>query len=228
LGLGQIYAGKLWRGVLFFICPLLFGILACFYIVRPTTRLPEFSWVILFGFLVFQLFVFIDSYLSAQKYNTQHNLQREISLEKKILLIISIIIFGFLINPVGILTEKFVMYVRENIVQAFKIPADSMAPTLITGDRILVDKSIYKKSLPKRGDIIVFQYPEDPKRDFVKRIVGLPNETIEISNGRILVNGVVLSAEPFLNIFYDNRGDYGKIAQRVTVLPDSYFVLGDI
>ncbi len=84
------------------------------------------------------------------------------------------------------------LFIRAYIVQAFKIPSGSMIPTLLIGDHLLVNKFIYgvhppfsdKKVLvfekPKRGDIIVFKYPEDPSRDFIKRVIGIEGDTIEI------------------------------------------------
>jgi signal peptidase I len=102
-----------------------------------------------------------------------------------------------------------------------------MEPTLLQGDLILADKAIYKKSEPKRGDIIVFIYPEDTKKMFVKRLVGLPGETIEIKNGSILINGTILTEPFFANKYYYNRGDYAKEGQAITIPQDSYFVLGD-
>jgi len=82
------------------------------------------------------------------------------------------------------------LIIRTFVVQAFKIPTGSMRTTLMEGDRILVNKFIYKFTEPKRGDVIVFvaPSPEDKKKDFIKRLVGLPGETIQISNGSILIN----------------------------------------
>src|SRR3990167_2651214 len=81
------------------------------------------------------------------------------------------------------------LIIRTFVVQAFKIPTGSMRTTLMEGDRILVNKFIYKFTEPKRGDVIVFvaPSPEDKKKDFIKRLVGLPGETIQISNGSILI-----------------------------------------
>ena len=70
------------------------------------------------------------------------------------------------------------LIIRMFIVEAFKIPSGSMIPTLLVGDHLLVNKFIYKFREPKRGDIIVFKYPDDPSRNFIKRIIGLPVQRV--------------------------------------------------
>jgi len=131
------------------------------------------------------------------------------------------------------------MVIRTFIVQAFKIPTGSMRPTLLEGDLILVNKFIYGAKVPftdkrlpvfkdfKRGDVIVFIYPEDTKKDFIKRLVGLPGDEIEIKNGSIYVNDKALLDSVFNNRYYYNRGDFGVEGTKITVPKDSYFVLGD-
>lgn len=131
------------------------------------------------------------------------------------------------------------MFIRTFFFQAFKIPSGSMRPTLIEGDRLLVNKLRYGAKVPflnkrlpgltspKRGDVIVFLYPEDRKRDFIKRLIALGGDTVEIKSGDIYVNGQLLD-DPLINqIYYYNRGDYGKENQRIVVPKGQYFVLGD-
>ena len=147
--------------------------------------------------------------------------------------------------------------IRVFVVQAFKIPSGSMIPTLLIGDHILVSKLAYGFQLPKdcefqvefppvtcfsssmmmdfdppqRGDVIVFRYPEDENKDFIKRVVGTPGDVIEIHNKNVLVNGT-----PFVDKEFTQRVDPGIIDGRInprdnfdpiTVPPDSYFVMGD-
>src|SRR5512137_1877132 len=94
------------------------------------------------------------------------------------------------------------MIIRTFLVQAFKIPTGSMRPTLLEGDAILVNKFLYGPKvpftpwklpgmrMPQRGDVIVFKYPVDPKKDFIKRLAALPGETVEIRNGTVYVDGL--------------------------------------
>ena len=131
------------------------------------------------------------------------------------------------------------MVIRTFVVQAFKIPTGSMRMTLQEGDLILVNKFIYGAKVPfsnfylpalrepKRGDIVVFVYPEDKKKDFIKRLIGLPGEIIEIKGGSIYVNDKQVEEPIFKQIYYYNRGDFGAEGQKIVVPKDSYFVLGD-
>lgn len=131
------------------------------------------------------------------------------------------------VEPI-IIAVILALIIRTFVVQAFKIPTGSMRPTLIEGDRILVNKFIYRFTQPKRGEIIVFISPEDKKKDFIKRLVGLPNENIQISNGAILVNNAPVEGGSILKKqYYYNRGDFGAEGQSVTIPNDAYYVLGD-
>lgn len=119
------------------------------------------------------------------------------------------------------------LIVREFVVQAFKIPTGSMKPALNENNRIFVNKYIYRFKAPRRGDIIVFKYPEDPKKDFIKRLIAVGNETVEIKDGSVIINGKPVEQEMIKSIYYYNRGEYGDIGQKITVPKDSYYVLGD-
>ncbi|MFH1062451.1 MAG: signal peptidase I [Candidatus Omnitrophota bacterium] len=119
------------------------------------------------------------------------------------------------------------MIIRTFVVQAFKIPTGSMRPTLIEGDRILVNKFIYKFREPKRGEIIVFKYPEDTKLAFIKRLIGLGNESLEIKNGKIYINGSVVEEKALLSKYYYNRGDYGELDKSIQIPADCLYALGD-
>ena len=115
--------------------------------------------------------------------------------------------------------------IRTFVFQAFYIPSESMVPTLKIGDRVLVNKLSYKLHDPRRGDIVVFTAPPAAEtadiKDLVKRLVGLPGDTIQGKNGRIYINGGVLS-EPYLPAGVKSR-TFGP----EKVPPDSYFMLGD-
>lgn len=120
------------------------------------------------------------------------------------------------------------LIIRTFVVTPFKIPTGSMEPTLMPGDKIFVNRFIYRFQPPKRGDVIVFRYPENPRRDFIKRLVAFGGETIEINNGRFRVNGEIIDApEIFQRFYYENRGVYGAAESQVTVPADTFFVLGD-
>ena len=81
------------------------------------------------------------------------------------------------------------LLIRTFIITPFKIPTGSMEPTLMPGDKIFVSRFIYRFRKPQRGDIIVFRYPEDLRRDFIKRLVAFGGETVEITDGKIKIDG---------------------------------------
>ena len=118
--------------------------------------------------------------------------------------------------------------IRTFIMAPFKIPSGSMHPTLVEGDRILVNKFMYHFREPHRGDIVVFRYPDDPRRPFIKRLAAVGGDTVELRDGHIIVNGQpVAGAEIFSTNRYYNQGTYGQEHQVVQVPPGNYYVLGD-
>lgn len=78
--------------------------------------------------------------------------------------------------------------IRSFVVQAFKIPSGSMIPTLLIGDHLLVNKLIYRFRTPARGEVAVFKFPQDRKTDFIKRVVALPGDDVELNDGKLIVN----------------------------------------
>ncbi len=133
-------------------------------------------------------------------------------------------------------TEAFViaiilaLVIRMFVVEAFKIPSGSMIPTLLVGDHLLVNKFIYRFADPKRGDVIVFKYPDNPSRNFIKRIIGVEGDTVEVREKVVYVNNTPQD-EPYsqhispelLPARYSPRDNFGP----VTVPPNSYFMMGD-
>src|SRR5687768_1712531 len=137
------------------------------------------------------------------------------------------------------------LFIRTFVVQAFKIPTGSMEPNLLVGDHLLVNKFVFAPAatslerfvLPMRairhGDIIVFKFPEEPERDFIKRVVGVPGDTVELRNREVFINGQKID-EPYAHYLFpvgegpestsfDVRERYGP----VTVPDRHYFMMGD-
>jgi signal peptidase I len=131
----------------------------------------------------------------------------------------------------------FVIFSRAFVFQQSKIPSGSMMDTLLNGDYIMVNRFVYaphvsgleRALLPlrpiRRGDVIVFKQPNEPEIDFIKRVVGLPNDVVELRNGYLHVNGTMVD-EPYVADEYRRR-DPKKNFGPVKVLEDHYFVLGD-
>jgi len=128
------------------------------------------------------------------------------------------------------LFSVYALVVITFAVRPFVIPSGSMKDTLQIGDRILVNRFVYWFSGPKRGDVVVFPFPEDPRNNYIKRVVGLPGEVIEIRDGHIYADGVLVE-EPFpvahnRYVTYDSPlVPYGK--GEVQVPQGRLFVLGD-
>jgi signal peptidase I len=127
-----------------------------------------------------------------------------------------------------IIAVLLALVIRTFVVQAFKIPSGSMLPTLQIGDHILVNKFLYYFQPIQRGEIIVFKFPQDETRDFIKRVIGLPGETVEIRGKQVLINGVALD-EPYA-VYSD--WPVGRLGERerfgpVVVPPDRLFMMGD-
>jgi signal peptidase I len=140
------------------------------------------------------------------------------------------------------------LFIRTFVVQAFKIPTGSMEPNLLIGDHLLVNKFVFAPTATRlqrallpvgtiaRRDVIVFKYPEEPDRDFIKRVIGLPGDTVELREKKVYVNGTALE-EPYAHFLeqpggsgefhevtsFDVRERYGP----VTVPADHFFVMGD-
>jgi len=134
------------------------------------------------------------------------------------------------------------LFVRTFVVQAFKIPSGSMKPTLQVGDHILVSKFIYGVKIPfldstlvpitdpKREDVVVFKFPEDPEKDFIKRVIGIEGDVIEIRNKKIYLNNELRDDK--YGVFTDARIIPGSARPRdnfgpITVPEHSLFVMGD-
>jgi signal peptidase I len=136
------------------------------------------------------------------------------------------------------------LLIRTFLVQAFKIPSSSMEPTLLVGDHILVSKFIYGIRIPyigtkfltfhkpKRGDIVVFVYPEDPKKDFIKRVIATEGEEIQIKDKKIFINGKTIE-DPW-GIYRERDGPLvpSQVRPRDNYGPrlvpsNSLFVMGD-
>lgn len=122
---------------------------------------------------------------------------------------------------VAILTLLIFLCIRL-VAQNYIVDGPSMQPTLYTNEYILVDKSAYFFNSPQRGDVVVFHYPLDPSKDYVKRVIGLPGDTITVAaDGVVTVDGVRLN-EPYVN---DLDNPYPP--ETLTLGPGQYFVLGD-
>lgn len=111
-------------------------------------------------------------------------------------------------------------FIRYFIVELYMVEGPSMRPTLVNGERLVVNKFIYRFKEPEKGEILIFKFPKDPSRDFIKRVIAVAGDTIEIKDGRVYVNGQLLN-EPY--ILERTRSSYPLS----TVPQGTIFVMGD-
>jgi signal peptidase I len=204
-GLGQCYNNQMLKGFVFIVCTI---VILIYY--------PLF-----FFMIPLVLYAIKDAFDSAEKKNGSNRKFVEQGTPWVRVFVVAIIIFDLI---------PFDDIVKEHFLQAYRIPAGSMSPALEIGDRILIDKTSKARENIERGNIVVFIYPEDRSKDFIKRVIGLSGDTIEIRNKKIYLNGV-LYTDPY-GVCTDDFIIPGTIQPRdnygpVTVRPGSFFVLGD-
>ncbi len=113
-----------------------------------------------------------------------------------------------------------IFFVIRAVIQSYRIDGVSMQPSFQTDEYVLVNKISYLFHPPQRGDVIVFHWPIDTNRDFIKRVIGVPGDTITIDSSTVRVNGVLLK-EPYISM------NANPVAQTRKLGPDDYFVMGD-
>ena len=119
-----------------------------------------------------------------------------------------------------LLLTLFIFWIVNTATGRYRVQGHSMMPTLEEGEYLIINKLSYYLEEPRRGDIVVLQYPRDRSREYIKRIIGLPGDIVEVGNGQVQVNGVTLN-EPYIN------GNPSYRQQSWIVPDDHYFVLGD-
>ncbi len=217
-GLGHIYIGKLKRGVLFLLIHIVSfsSLLIYFYHSSTIIHVP---FLVSAGLVVlFEIYVLSDVYLLAcrEKYEKS-------SIWKNGWAILFLLCVIFVFNGHILLFSQIKGYISITPPE----PSASMNPVLKKGDVFLVNKFVYRNTMPKQGDVVVFNYPHNPKKAFVKRVIAGENQQVEIKNGRIYINDVLDLIQPIGQNIYLNEGLYGGIGQVVRVPDGHYYVLGD-
>lgn len=133
---------------------------------------------------------------------------------------LSKVVKAFTIVTVGLTLFLVAGCLAFSRIQPVKVEGIAMRPALNDGDLIIIDRSADKLA---RGDIVIFLYPEDPVKSYIKRIIGMPNETVEIRNGKVFINGQLI-VEPYIDPTLD-RAQRSMAETRLA--GDSYFVMGD-
>lgn len=212
-GLGQLYNGQMTKAIAFY------GSALLFYPILSLTRLSfHFSSMVLLLIvaLLFLAVVMCDAGFSAhrlklvdiQQYNRWY-----------------VYLAAFLVH-VLVITPLMVSVLFPRPIKAYKIPSGAMRPTLYIGDHIIATLASPPEYTPGRGDIAIFVYPVDPSKDFIKRIIGLPGEEIEIRDKKVIINGREFQ-DPWGVYTAPNNVDKRDHFGPVVIPAGKYFTMGD-
>lgn len=216
-GLGQLYNGQPYKAVFIFILPIIFY----FALVSAlwTENILGLLGSLLAAIVLFYVLVFVDAVRVAIKFKSRYELKRY----NKVIFYLAVVVL------VGVINAPLPNYIRSNYIQAFKMPSAGNEPTILVGDYILVDRRESARN-PVRGDMVVFEFPGDPQKDFVQRVVAVEGDIVEVREKDLIINGNIIDEEYAVhndtNIIPKgrvNRDFYGP----ETVPENSYFVMGD-
>ncbi len=209
-GLGQIYNGQIKKGVSYLAGLDLAYIALSFLLLR-------FDGLILYLLIMigFILLILIDAVREAKRLEA-------IKLKSYNKWYIYLIVF--LISNLAVV-PLLRWSVRNNIAKAYKTPSSTMAPALLVGDHLMANMRIYKSHKPQRGDIIIFEFPKDPSKEFIKRVIAIEGEKVELVNDKIYINDKLLD-DRWGHYSTKDHPDLDTFGP-VVVPKDSLFVLGD-
>jgi signal peptidase I len=216
-GLGHLYAGAPKRGLI------LFGIEQFLLVAFAVITLVVIANIIFLIFAVaggfaFTVFCVVDAVSIARRKKANYELAKYNRWFAYV---------GYVVVLSVLISSLLSVVIKANLVQAYKIPSGAMIPTLLIGDHLLANKYIYKTAEPTHGDIIIFPYPEDPSRDFVKRLIAVEGDVVEMKDKRLYLNGKEQMESYIINtdnrIRKDVRDNFGPI----TVPPGNLFFMGD-
>ncbi len=225
-GLGQTYNGQIGKGAGFFV-----GLYAVFYpaAIWLAVGQPSFTTylAVAAGTAMMVLWIIGDAILSARRTGDRFVPKSYNRVPVYLAIIVAFAIVGAIVSGT----------IRERWVQAYKLPSASMQPSLLVGDHILVQKRPVSIG---RGDLVVYEFPEDPSKDFIHRVIGIPGDTVEIREKSVLVNGTPLS-EAYVQFAEGagadsrtsgelNREAIARVRDNMAPLkvpPEKYFLMGD-
>lgn len=177
-GLGHIYCGRLVKGLILFFASFAFGPII---VAAANSGASNLMLAIVIGSLLFMLVLYVyavvDSGLLARKLRTY---QLKDYNRWYLYLLLIVVAASYPTN--------YAHSIRSHVLQAFKVPSVSMSPGILPGDHILLNKTIYKTQAPQPGEVVIFTYPDDRRLNYVKRIVAMPGDTVEIRDNVLLVN----------------------------------------
>jgi signal peptidase I len=178
-GLGQIYCGRIIRGLVFaLLCTVPFAVIAGLFIHEAAIKV-SFMLITALALAVVCLVAVIDSWYLARHTKPDYELKEYNRWYVYLLLC--------LINMGG--STTYSLYFRDNYMEAFRVPTTSSYPTILPGDRFLANKLAYRSKDPQRGDLVVFVSPQNRRTNYIKRVVALAGDTVEIKDNDLYING---------------------------------------
>jgi signal peptidase I len=199
-GLGQIYCGRIVRGLVMFLGSLLFvPAIVVAALLPPATVVLVGLILALLTVLGVYVFAVVDAFRLARRGRDLFQ-----SMDYNHPLVYALFILVGLTYPAGAL-----YFIRSSVFEAFAIPSASEVPTLLPGDRFLVNKTTYQRRFVRRGDEVVFRVSSEPGLNWVRRVIALPGDTVEVKDNEVFVNGRQLPREPA------PRASLGAVAQVV-------------
>lgn len=219
-GLGNLYSGRPLHGLVLHVAVqgiVLFLALALLWLPWPVNFLIPVA-----AAIVVTVFVIFDGFRCARAARTGFSLARY---NRWHVYILVVAVLAIVAAPEQVLVGS---PTRAYVMQTFSTATTSMEPTVLLGDHVVVDKSAYAFSEPKRGDLVLYRATGRPQTIFMKRIVGMPGETIEMRNSEVFVNGKKID-EPYVQSLRPSKdGTFNGDSMAPTVIsPDAYFLLGD-
>jgi signal peptidase I len=185
-GLGHIYSGRIVTGLVLFLISLLFAPVAVLaaHVGSSTSVLTA---LLAAGLIVIAVYVYAvcNSFRAARKAGEHFQLR-----EYNRGIVYALFLLVGVLYPVGV-----AQYLRAGVFEAFLIPTASESPNFLPGDHILVNKTAFQRRAPDRGDVVVFRSPKDRRLNWVKRVVGLPGDTVEVKNNEVILNGKKLERD---------------------------------
>ncbi len=216
-GLGQIYNGQARKGIFIILLQLL--LIPVLMLSLNSGYVLIYLGMMVFATLAYYVVVARDAIKCARNIGHEYQLKKYNKIPIYILIVVILTIFSTSLR----------LLIKNYYVQAYKIPAGSMEPTLLIGDHILVDRQMSARN-PNRGDLVIFEYPEDPSKDFVKRVVAVGGDNVAIKDKELYVNNKPVKESYSVHKEFDvipanqnPRDNFGP----VTVPVGSYFMMGD-
>ncbi len=217
-GLGQLYNGQIFKGICFFLTLLLIPII----LLLAGLQFQFYGLVVfLLFYICLWLFIIGEAFFSAKR-------KKEVVLKRYNKWYVYLLIILFMLGTYIIPTDFIANIASETLkFSAYKMSTGSMEPTLSIGDYLIIDSKYFKKSELQRGDLVIIQYPKDPTKDFIKRVIALEGEKIEIKNKQVYINDAAIpesyKVHKDINVDEAIRDNFGP----ALVSSDHCFVLGD-